>query len=348
MLHCYAGVNLAVADLEGRVILTAGPAPKGVLADALQQFAASEHPMEISEDRYFSRITNRRGPACIIAAYGKKKPQAEGESFKKLVKQMLWETGAEITREDFFRKLLSKEMVLSEIIGCAAELDLDLDRSYIVYCLSLSEECGAATEDLLYNRLRLAVAYDTVVYQSRQPIVVHCVGKDPGQEETRIRALEEKLIESARIIKGKRIDIGKSGTVHSLDLLADAYAEAQEAIETGRAFKLKDDIFRYDHLILQSFARNLPQSSYLCFLKTSVNDPFYDEIDEETARTIETFLDNTMNVSKTSKQLYFHRNALRYKLDYIEGAAGLNLRDFNEASIFKMGWVIHQYLKANE
>ena len=41
--------------------------------------------------------------------------------------------------------------------------------------------------------------------------------------------------------------------------------------------------------------------------------------------------ENNLNVTKTSKQLYMHRNTLNYKLDYIYNITNLNLQVFNDA-----------------
>lgn len=52
--------------------------------------------------------------------------------------------------------------------------------------------------------------------------------------------------------------------------------------------------------------------------------------------TIEAFLDNGMNVSRTARKLYMHRNTLIYKLTAIIKLTGLDLRDFNMAVTFKI------------
>lgn len=50
--------------------------------------------------------------------------------------------------------------------------------------------------------------------------------------------------------------------------------------------------------------------------------------DEEMVNTAEEFLQSSLNVSETSRNLYMHRNTLLYRLDKIEKATGLNIRRF--------------------
>jgi carbohydrate diacid regulator len=58
--------------------------------------------------------------------------------------------------------------------------------------------------------------------------------------------------------------------------------------------------------------------------------------DEEMLNTAEEFLENSLNVSETSRKLYLHRNTLTYRLDKIEKATGLNIRKFSDAVTFRL------------
>ena len=52
--------------------------------------------------------------------------------------------------------------------------------------------------------------------------------------------------------------------------------------------------------------------------------------------TIETFFDNSLNLSETARKLYIHRNTLVYRLEKVQNAIGLDLRNFDDAVTFKM------------
>ena len=57
---------------------------------------------------------------------------------------------------------------------------------------------------------------------------------------------------------------------------------------------------------------------------------------EEMIHTIEKFFENSLNLSETARQLYIHRNTLVYRLDKVQRAIGLDLRNFDDAVTFKM------------
>lgn len=52
--------------------------------------------------------------------------------------------------------------------------------------------------------------------------------------------------------------------------------------------------------------------------------------------TLDVFLKNGMNVSRTARILYMHRNTLMYKLGSIKRLTGLDLKDFDMAVTFKI------------
>ena len=67
--------------------------------------------------------------------------------------------------------------------------------------------------------------------------------------------------------------------------------------------------------------------------------------DEEMLLTAEEFLQNSLNVSETSRKLYMHRNTLLYRLDKIEKSSGLNIREFPQAVSFRVLTILHKLLK---
>lgn len=58
--------------------------------------------------------------------------------------------------------------------------------------------------------------------------------------------------------------------------------------------------------------------------------------DEEMMRTADAFLNCGLNVSRTARVLYMHRNTLIYRLGAIRRQTGLDLRDFTSAVNFKL------------
>ncbi|MGL5330768.1 MAG: PucR family transcriptional regulator, partial [Peptostreptococcaceae bacterium] len=58
------------------------------------------------------------------------------------------------------------------------------------------------------------------------------------------------------------------------------------------------------------------------------------------------FIDNDLNISKTSTALFLHRNTLIYRLEKIKEILGLDLKFFKDAFIFYL--CIKSYLISNK
>lgn len=64
--------------------------------------------------------------------------------------------------------------------------------------------------------------------------------------------------------------------------------------------------------------------------------------DAELMRTAKAFLDNGMNVTRASKELFMHRNTLMYRLNSIKKATGLDLHNFDMALTFEVLHLLYE------
>ncbi len=74
-------------------------------------------------------------------------------------------------------------------------------------------------------------------------------------------------------------------------------------------------------------------SSYIEFEKL-ININTLKSIDKNLIKTGVNFIENDLNISKTSTSLFLHRNTLIYRLDKIKETLNLDLRNFKDAFIF--------------
>lgn len=67
-----------------------------------------------------------------------------------------------------------------------------------------------------------------------------------------------------------------------------------------------------------------------------------DKIDSLVLETGIAFIENGFNISKTSANIYLHRNTLIYRLDKIKDIIGIDIRNFNEAVVYYI--IVKNYL----
>lgn len=142
--------------------------------------------------------------------------------------------------------------------------------------------------------------------------------------------------------------IGIGTVAEHLRSLADAYKEAQTAIDVGKVFDTEKSIINYENLGIGRLIYQLPTTLCDIFLTEVFKKNSIDSLDQETLFTINKFFENNLNVSETSRKLFVHRNTLVYRLEKIKKLTGLDLREFDHAIVFKVALMVRKYLSSRE
>ena len=143
------------------------------------------------------------------------------------------------------------------------------------------------------------------------------------------------------------ITVGIGTPVEGIKELARSFKEAQVALEVGKVFDTEKSIVSYDNLGIARLIYQLPTTLCEMFLKEVFKRGSIDSLDQETLFTIQRFFENSLNVSETSRKLFVHRNTLVYRLEKIKRLTGLDLREFDDAIVFKVALMVKKYLMAD-
>ncbi len=141
--------------------------------------------------------------------------------------------------------------------------------------------------------------------------------------------------------------VGIGTAVSSIRELARSFTEAQIAIEVGKVFDTEKSVITYDNLGIARLVYQLPATLCETFLKEVFKKGSVESMDKETLFTIQKFFENNLNVSETSRKLFVHRNTLVYRLEKIKKMTGLDLREFEDAIVFKVALMVKKYLTSN-
>lgn len=141
--------------------------------------------------------------------------------------------------------------------------------------------------------------------------------------------------------------VGIGTVVNGIRELARSFKEAQVTIEVGKVFDTEKSVIAYDHLGIARLVYQLPTTLCEAFLKEVFKKGSVEAMDQETLFTIQKFFENSLNVSETSRKLFVHRNTLVYRLEKIKKVTGLDLREFEDAIVFKVALMVKKYLMTN-
>ncbi len=156
----------------------------------------------------------------------------------------------------------------------------------------------------------------------------------------------EFLAQSLKEELGLDVTVGVGPSVRELKDISSSYLKAENALRYADVFDIRGNVHSYREFILIKMLEDVPEGKLAQYL-AEITDEHCKEVfdDEEMLATAEAFLQSSLNVSETSRSLYMHRNTLLYRLDKIEKATGLNVRQFGDAVSFRVLTVLHKLLK---
>ena len=140
--------------------------------------------------------------------------------------------------------------------------------------------------------------------------------------------------------------IGIGTIVNGIKELPRSFKESQIALEVSKVFDTEKTIATYENLGIARLIYQLPTTLCEMFLKEIFKKGSIVGLDHETLFTIQKFFENNLNVSETSRKLFIHRNTLVYRLEKIKKLTGLDLREFDDAIVFKVALMVKKYLDA--
>jgi len=133
--------------------------------------------------------------------------------------------------------------------------------------------------------------------------------------------------------------------VNELKDVSKSYKEAKMALEVGNIFYDYKNVISYGMLGIGRLIYQLPQNLCKIFIREIYGDKDPEDIGEEILTTVNKFLENNLNVSETSRQLYIHRNTLVFRIEKLQKAIGLDMRVFEDALTFKIALMVQEYLR---
>ena len=184
---------------------------------------------------------------------------------------------------------------------------------------------------------------DYVINISEQDVVI-VREVAPDTESKDMEKYARGIIEAVHNEHGLKALVGISSVVDNLKDLARAYKEARIAFEVGKVFDIEKPVISYENLGIGRLIYQLPTTLCEMFLSEVFNKGSLESLDRETLMTVQSFFENNLNVSETSRKLFVHRNTLVYRLEKIRKLTGLDLREFDHAVTFKVALMVKKYL----
>ncbi len=242
----------------------------------------------------------------------------------------------------FIKSIILDNILPSDIYIKSNELHFDNEGYRAVIVIRF----GTATEIPAYEMVEAVMKdseRDYVINIGEQDVVIV---KELGgaEDEEGLEAYAAELMNSIADNYGTKVYVGISSVTENLRDLAKAYKEARMSIEVGKIFDVEKPVMSYRNLGIGRLVYQLPTTLCEIFLQEVFNKGSLESLDRETLMTVQSFFENNLNVSETSRKLFVHRNTLVYRLEKIRKLTGLDLREFDHAVTFKVALMVKKYL----
>jgi len=140
-----------------------------------------------------------------------------------------------------------------------------------------------------------------------------------------------------------RVGIGQE--VASLAELIKSYDSCKIALEVSEVFHPHIKVVNFGKLGVTRLINDISEQAGKSFIHEVFDDQMFADFGKEYLSTVESFFENSLNVSETARKMFIHRNTLVYRLDKINKLTGLDITRFEDAMVLKLAIMLRKYLQ---
>ncbi|KPU27864.1 hypothetical protein TR13x_00445 [Caloranaerobacter sp. TR13] len=255
------------------------------------------------------------------------------------------------TRENFYQQLLSNSIEDKEVIKDRAELLKIKTGIYrgVILVKPTIDNCKTLTNKILMLYDYLDFKEDDCVFIRGEFIVIIKAFKSDDADSVNSLILEiAKSLEKELVKRNYKPFFGIGQPLKGLEKLYLSYQSAKYALKVGEklSYVYKNRIYYINQLNYDFFLPLIDKNIMSYYIKHLANINLNEIFSEkEIGHTIEALIENDLNISKTAKKLFIHRNTLLYRLDRIKKMTGLNPKKAKDLFILLWAYHIYLYLK---
>lgn len=152
-----------------------------------------------------------------------------------------------------------------------------------------------------------------------------------------VSTLEEQLMVSIKASIGMHFTL--------LEEARKSYLTSLKAFDIGSLYKEGYSVYDYNTMGISRLFHDVPVQKLENFIEETITSEIYDQIDDETIKTMQAFFENNLNISETARKMYLHRNTLVYRIEKFNKLTGLDVQKFESAVLFHTICQIKCYLR---
>lgn len=335
-------VDLAVVDVEG-VMVAKNSDRFEQNVEFVTEFAASPAGSQVLQGCQYLKIYDEEDPVYVLLCGDSSEEYMIGKIAVSNIQNLITAYKERFDRNNFFQNLILDNLLLVDIYNRAKKLHIEIQKPRVVLLL----EIPAGKENYAMEFLKSMFSaqsgdYVTAVDENTLIIIKQVEAKDSYAEVVEVAETTVAMMNTEAMIN---VRVAYGTIVEELKDVSKSYKEAKMALDVGKIFYAEKTVTAYSTLGIGRLIYQLPINLCEMFIEEIFGGKVPEELDEETLTTINTFLENNLNVSETSRQLYVHRNTLLYRLEKLEKYTGLDIRIFDDALTLKIALMVVRYMR---
>ena len=341
-LNTITKVDLAVVDVEG-VMVAKNSDRFEQNVEFVTEFAASPAGSQVLQGCQYLKIYDEEDPVYVLLCGDSSEEYMIGKIAVSNIQNLITAYKERFDRNNFFQNLILDNLLLVDIYNRAKKLHIEIQKPRVVLLL----EIPAGKENYAMEFLKSMFSaqsgdYVTAVDENTLIVIKQVEAKDSYAEVVEVAETTVAMMNTEAMIN---VRVAYGTIVEELKDVSKSYKEAKMALDVGKIFYAEKTVTAYSTLGIGRLIYQLPINLCEMFIEEIFGGKVPEELDEETLTTINTFLENNLNVSETSRQLYVHRNTLLYRLEKLEKYTGLDIRIFDDALTLKIALMVVRYMR---
>ena len=338
--------TVGIIDTNGIVIASTDSDLEGTEDSSVRAVLLADEDIASTAGKTYIKIPSGEQPRFIGFISG---TDAIAKTYLELVSQWLQaamkERNTDAEKETFIKNILLENELPGDIPLKAREYKIPYNMRRIVFLVRVAQSEGPACMEILYHLFPDRQTHYVLAMDEESIVLLADVVEDFDES---IEKTSKMILDNINTESMSRVFIGIGMPAETLKDMAKSYREATMALRVGSIFETEYYVMRYDKLGLGRLIYQLPPTLCNMFLSEVFTPGAYEALDSETLLTISKFFENNLNGSETSRKLFVHRNTLVYRLDKVQKITGLDLRNFDDAVLFKLASMVRTYLEKQD
>ena len=336
-----SNIDFLVADNSGIVVAQTTKFDEIKITDINSLLESDAENQEIN-GTLLIRIECEDEIGYVLALKGVGDKFLVGKLIASQLKNLIVAYKDKVDKNSFFQQLLLDNLLLVDIYNKAQKLHIEAAIPRCVLVIELSAIKDPSAFEMVKELFNTQTGDYVTTVDEDHIVVIKALrtGDDYSLLESNAKMLVDMF--SSEAMTNVRVAFGT--IVNDIKGVSKSYKEANMALDVGKIFYAEKSVIAYSTLGIGRLIYQLPINLCEMYIDEVFGGELSEEIDEEILYTINKFLDNSLNISETSRQLYIHRNTLVYRIEKLEKATGMDVRNFDDALSFRIAMMVLGYV----